>query len=151
MMMKDYLPIAIALIYHDNQVLLAQRKVGDSFGGYLEFIGGKIEPNECASSACARELCEELAQDWARHGAQLMPFGVFDYDGDRGGCALNVHAFLWQMSDDDYHHWRANSIGAEGQALIWLDIETLMSAKMPPANDVIKQAFCRYIQAYAKK
>jgi 8-oxo-dGTP diphosphatase len=45
----------------DGAFLLAQRPAGKVYAGYWEFPGGKIEPDEAAPAALARELREEMA------------------------------------------------------------------------------------------
>ena len=59
-MASSYLPVVAAVIYQDQNLLLARRKPGKSMGGYWEFPGGKIEDGETAESALARELKEEF-------------------------------------------------------------------------------------------
>ena len=59
--MSAYLPVVAAVIYQDQNLLLARRKPGKSMGGYWEFPGGKIEAGETAESALARELEEEFS------------------------------------------------------------------------------------------
>ena len=46
--MTDYLPVVAAVIYQDQNLLLARRKPGKAMGGYWEFPGGKIEKGETA-------------------------------------------------------------------------------------------------------
>ena len=59
-MASDYLPVVAAVIYRDQNILLARRKPGKSMGGYWEFPGGKIETGETPEKALARELYEEF-------------------------------------------------------------------------------------------
>jgi 8-oxo-dGTP diphosphatase len=44
----------------DGRLLITQRLADDTLGGYWEFPGGKVEPNEDLRVALARELAEEL-------------------------------------------------------------------------------------------
>lgn len=60
-MRSDYLPVVAAVIYRDQNLLLARRKSGKSLAGYWEFPGGKIESGETPEKALARELYEEFA------------------------------------------------------------------------------------------
>ena len=59
-MASEYLPVVAAVIYRDQNLLLARRKPGKSMAGYWEFPGGKIEAGETAEKALARELLEEF-------------------------------------------------------------------------------------------
>ena len=59
-MKPTYLPVVAAIIYRDQNLLLARRKPEKSMGGYWEFPGGKIEEGETPESALTRELEEEF-------------------------------------------------------------------------------------------
>jgi 8-oxo-dGTP diphosphatase len=52
--------VAAALITRDSQLLVCQRKRGDSNALKWEFPGGKVEEGESAAEALVRELREEL-------------------------------------------------------------------------------------------
>jgi 8-oxo-dGTP diphosphatase len=52
--------VACGIIYKDNEVLICRRNENKELGGYWEFPGGKLEPNEPAEKALERELREEL-------------------------------------------------------------------------------------------
>ena len=58
--MSGYLPVVAAVIYRDQNLLLARRKAGKSMAGFWEFPGGKIENDEAPEKALARELLEEF-------------------------------------------------------------------------------------------
>lgn len=51
--------VVAALLVHEEQVLIAQRKGGE-FDGMWEFPGGKIEPGESPQEALKREIEEEF-------------------------------------------------------------------------------------------
>jgi mutator protein MutT len=55
------LDVGAALVVRDGQYLVTQRMEGDSFGGYWELPGGKLEPGETMEQCVVRELQEELA------------------------------------------------------------------------------------------
>jgi 8-oxo-dGTP diphosphatase len=44
----------------DGRLLISQRLADDTLGGYWEFPGGKVEPQEELKAALHRELVEEL-------------------------------------------------------------------------------------------
>ena len=50
----------MAVVVHNNKILIAQRKKTMKQGGLWEFPGGKIEPNETAKECICREFMEEL-------------------------------------------------------------------------------------------
>ena len=68
--------VAAVLQRPDGAFLLAQRPANKVYAGYWEFPGGKIEPDEPAASALARELHEELGIDVRR----AYPWITRDYD-----------------------------------------------------------------------
>lgn len=57
---KRVVRVAAALIVKDDKFLVAKRSAGRHLAGYWEFPGGKIEEGESASTACSREVFEEL-------------------------------------------------------------------------------------------
>jgi len=52
--------VGCAIIHREGKLLVAQRNLKDSFGGYWEFPGGKREPEETIEQCLAREAQEEL-------------------------------------------------------------------------------------------
>ena len=54
------LEVAIAIIQREGQFLVSQRLPEDSFGGFWEFPGGKLNPGESLEAGLAREIREEL-------------------------------------------------------------------------------------------
>ena len=61
--------VAIALITTPTQVLITQRRSGDSFPGYWEFPGGTCEPGESLEQCVVREMREELGVTVAVEGS----------------------------------------------------------------------------------
>ncbi|MCE9554431.1 MAG: (deoxy)nucleoside triphosphate pyrophosphohydrolase [Planctomycetes bacterium] len=53
------LPIAIAVVEHDGQVLIGRRADDTTLGGLWEFPGGKIRESESPAEAAVRECQEE--------------------------------------------------------------------------------------------
>jgi len=56
------LPVEVgaAVIIQNGNILIAQRRYGDSYGGFWEFPGGKRKPDESMPECLQRELEEEL-------------------------------------------------------------------------------------------
>jgi len=52
--------VVAGILLQGDRMLIAERPVGKPYAGYWEFPGGKIEANESARAALARELHEEL-------------------------------------------------------------------------------------------
>ena len=56
--------VVAAVIRDENgKIFIAQRNLQKSLGGFWEFPGGKIEPNETRENAIVREIKEELDLD----------------------------------------------------------------------------------------
>ncbi|HNV86040.1 MAG TPA: 8-oxo-dGTP diphosphatase MutT [Candidatus Omnitrophota bacterium] len=54
------LEVGAAVIVQNGRILIAQRREGDSYGGFWEFPGGKRKPGENMPECLRRELMEEL-------------------------------------------------------------------------------------------
>lgn len=54
------IPVAAALIFRGEELLITQRRAGDHLENMWEFPGGKVEPGETWEGALAREIQEEL-------------------------------------------------------------------------------------------
>ena len=52
-------PIAIAVVLHNDCVLIGVRPAGATLAGLWEFPGGKIEAGETPNEAAERECLEE--------------------------------------------------------------------------------------------
>jgi len=52
--------VAAAIIFNNDQILIARRAPGKHLAGYWEFPGGKIEPGETPEACLIREIQEEL-------------------------------------------------------------------------------------------
>jgi mutator protein MutT len=64
--MTEILEVGCAIIHKNGKLLIAQRHLTDSFGGYWEFPGGKREQDETIEACLAREATEEL-------GIRILP------------------------------------------------------------------------------
>lgn len=105
----------------DGAFLLAQRPAGKVYAGYWEFPGGKIEPNEPAPDALARELHEELGIDIGTP----YPWLTRVYTYPHGTVRLQ----FFKIFD-----WRNEPHPREDQAISWQEPGTPQVAPMLPAN-----------------
>ncbi len=86
--------VAIALIERDGRYLITKRLPDDSFGGFWEFPGGKLDPGEDLESCLAREILEELGIEVKvgpviqivehRYPSRLLKFHCFACSIERG-------------------------------------------------------------------
>lgn len=73
MRQRGPLLVAAAIIHHNGQVLVGQRRKADRHSLKWEFPGGKVEAGETPQQALARELREELRID-AKIGHELARY-----------------------------------------------------------------------------
>ncbi len=110
-----------------REVLIAERLGDGPFHGMWEFPGGKIDECENAPTALKRELAEEL------------------------GITVLESRFFMRLEHDypDRHvgidfyfvdRWSKEPRGVEGQALRWVRVEDLPSAKLLPADVPVIEA-----------
>lgn len=71
-MSKKRVNVSIALLFHQNQVLVGWREAQQHQGNKHEFPGGKVEEGETPEQACYREIQEEV-------GIQLESIQKFDH------------------------------------------------------------------------
>jgi mutator protein MutT len=58
--MLKAIDVAAALIFHNDKLLITQRRPDDHLPNLWEFPGGKIEPGESFQQCLVREIREEL-------------------------------------------------------------------------------------------
>ncbi|KTD75132.1 Mutator protein MutT [Legionella waltersii] len=88
--------VAVAVLVDNQQrILITQRPLQASHGGFWEFPGGKLEPGELAEEALIREVKEEVGIDVQEYhylgdvhhtypdkSVQLMVFLVMAFSGN---------------------------------------------------------------------
>lgn len=103
----------IVVYHHSGEKLLMCRRKKDPYKGKLNFVGGKIEPDENHLAAAYRELWEETAI--SREDIHLTHLMVFSYP--LSDCYVEVYAgrlkheqtvngeendLLWQSLDHNF-------------------------------------------------
>lgn len=119
--------VAGVLQRDDGSFLLAQRPAGKVYAGYWEFPGGKMERDESASCALARELHEELGIDVK----QTYPWITRDYDYEHAAVRLRFHRVT---------RWSGDLHGRESQQFAWQRAGALTVSPLLPANGPILRA-----------
>jgi 8-oxo-dGTP diphosphatase len=114
--------VAAALLDAQRRVLIAERPAGKHMAGWWEFPGGKVSNGESDSAALERELREELGID-ARAESEIMTLS-HEYP-DRIVDLVLWHARLL----------RGEPRGLDGQALKWVDCQSLGSERLLPADE----------------
>jgi len=110
-----------------GRVLITERVGGGPFQGMWEFPGGKIGADESAAEALVRELEEELGIE----AAEVEYFMHLDHDyPDR---SVSIDFFL-------VREWKNDPLGLEGQALRWVELESLADQNLLPADVPVIEA-----------
>lgn len=98
------IPIAVAVVEHDNRILVGRRRPGAKLAGLWEFPGGKVEAGETPDQAAVRECLEETGLEVAVVSA--LPETVQNYEH---GCVI-LHFFACTLCTPDQtprppFHW----------------------------------------------
>ncbi len=115
--MSKEIDVVAALIIKDGLFFAAQRGPAQSFAGYWEFPGGKVEPHETHREALARELYEEL-------GIRAYPVEFIEtretITPDR---VIRVHLYRTLIESDQFRRTEHAQIGwismAQARELTW--------------------------------
>ncbi len=87
--------ISMAVVVHDDKILIAQRKRGKHQEFMWEFPGGKLEIGETLQECVAREFMEEFEKPI--DVGEFFMDKTFDYP-DKGQFHLNA---FWATCEDD--------------------------------------------------
>lgn len=122
---RNVIQVAVGIVTNaEGQLLVAKRPDHWMGGGFWEFPGGKLEPNEDSQGALKRELLEEVGIVVQ----QCSPLIRLTYDYPERRVILhawNVQAFTGKAT------------GLEGQEICWRDPKSLNQLNMLPANRAI--------------
>ncbi len=118
--------------------MLITERLGDSpFAGLWEFPGGKISPEETATSALARELYEELGITVE----ECEHFMSVDHCYSDRSVVIEFYLVTG---------WQSVPAGLEGQAIRWIEPELLQSDELLPADVPVLKALRASTQAIRK-
>lgn len=124
-MSKPIIDVAIAILLHQNNVLVGWREAKQHQGNKYEFPGGKVEEGETPLAACRREIYEEVGiglHDW-------HAFDVIEHEYD--DVIVNLHLF---------HAIVPTALLNEiQQPWTWYSREELLNLNFPKANLAIIQ------------
>lgn len=116
--------VAVAVIELNGQILVTKRHPDSHQGGYWEFPGGKLEPDETLSEALHREISEELGLDIKEHVALMQ----FEHDYGDKCVLLDVHRVI---------RFSGEPKPCEGQPMQWVTGSQLRALEFPAANQPI--------------
>ncbi len=125
MLLQMLFPYVLAIIVNNNnEVLLGHRINTEWFSNYYGLLGGKIEQDESATQALARELFEEIGITIAEQDAQFAHVMHF-YGVDQTPCiALFFVIRSWQgeIQNKEPH---------KNAALEWFPLDKLPDNMIP--------------------
>lgn len=120
----SHIQVAAAIIMQDDKVLIAQRPADKHKGGYWEFPGGKIEPQESPIDALQREILEELNI----HIKSADPFTEINFEYPEKKVSLKFFVV---------EKFSGTPEGMEGQPIKWVPRMELVDYRFPEANQVV--------------
>lgn len=134
---KKTVQVAIAVLVFGEQLLLATRKSGQHQGGKLEFIGGKIEPNETPVQALMREMSEEIGLEPTKNS--MIKLGRIYHDYPE--LSVCLHVFYINLDKNLYKKYRHCVLGKENQPIGFYKKSWAIANldKFPSANGRILQ------------
>lgn len=117
----DIIKVVCGIVFKEGQVFLCRRKPNKALGGYWEFPGGKVEPNENYEETLHRELAEELGMkvDVKEHFVTVLhEYEKFTIELISYLCEFVEASFT--LNDHDTYEW--------------LNIEELSKYDLAPAD-----------------
>jgi mutator protein MutT len=124
--------IGVAVIWNEKQeILIDQRLAEDAFGGFWEFPGGKLEPDETIEECIKREIKEELDIE-IRVREKLVNI---DHIYPRVRVILHVY---------NCDFVSGNPVPIESSEIRWVNVNELDQYQFPPANTRIIDEILNY-------
>ena len=122
-------PVAIAVVFDDDRVLIGPRGTEGTLAGFWEFPGGKINADESPATAAARECREETGL--AVEVGDLLDEREHHYAAhdDREAFSVSLSFFACQLCDQEETSPRA--------PFRWVCRSELDQYEFPAANDEV--------------
>ncbi len=117
--MNPLIPIAIAVVEHEDRVLIGPRQSDKDLAGLWEFPGGKVEAGESPQIAAARECFEETGIE-VNVGRELS-CDIFHYEH----ASVELHFFSCRMRQDQR---------TAKQPFLWVRRDELARFEFPAGN-----------------
>lgn len=130
---EDHIHVVAAIIWQSSRqdrFLIARRPETKHLGGYWEFPGGKVEADESAQRALARELREEIGIEMKSAEAFMQVYCPYP--------ERNVLLDTWMVT-----HYGGEPGSRENQALTWISLDQIDDYEFPPADIPILEALKR--------
>ncbi|HNX68034.1 MAG TPA: (deoxy)nucleoside triphosphate pyrophosphohydrolase [Candidatus Omnitrophota bacterium] len=129
--------VGCAIIYAQDKVLIAQRHLEDSFGGYWEFPGGTREPGETLERCLEREVFEEL-------GVRIRP-EKFLCRRDHEYVAKKIALFFWLCA------WvEGEPVAHDCKDFRWVSREEIRQVEFIPGDQDVLAGLLEHWEEYFK-
>ena len=127
----DMIEVVCGVIFDLDKVLVCRRKPGIILGGYWEFPGGKVEPNERMEDTLTRELMEELAMKVE----VISHFKTNEHDYD--GTLIRLISFRCRYISSELRM-------TDHDKLLWIHPGELAELEFAPADVPIVNEIVKY-------
>ena len=117
-----FVDVAIAIIRHENRLLICQRGPDGPLAGYWEFPGGKCEAHESLEQCLHRELREELAIT----ARLIQTLGCIEHTYPH--ARIRLHPFICELESGEPRPLACVQTR-------WIKPSQLTEFRFPPAND----------------
>ena len=125
------IPVAAAILFSGEKILIAKRASHKHLAGYWEFPGGKIENDETPEACICRELKEEL-------NIQVTVNNFLaDNEHDFGTFKILLKAYICTFLDGDFSL-------TDHDEIKWVDAGELNSFNLAPADIPLVQKIIDY-------
>lgn len=118
--------VIVRKVENTHQILIAKRPDHLHKGGYWEFPGGKIHPDESAIEALSRELREEVSIEVDTQGCKFLFPIPWSYPEKK----IELHIFLVRQ-------FAGEPFGCEGQEVRWINSSDITEYRFPEANEAV--------------
>jgi mutator protein MutT len=113
--------VGLGIVVSHGRILICRRRSSDSFGGYWEFPGGKIEPGETPADCVRRELREEL-------DIEVTPVRALDViEHEYPKARVRLHPFLCR-------HDAGEPMAISASEFLWVSPPALREYRFPEGN-----------------
>lgn len=131
----DNIEVGCAIIYRNQKILIAQRHLEDSFGGYWEFPGGKREKEETLEACLKREVWEEL-------GIEVLPvrsWGVREHETRERKIGLFFYFCEWKSGEP---------VALDCKDFKWVSRESIRGYSLLPGDQEILEDLISHWDQY---
>jgi 8-oxo-dGTP diphosphatase len=136
--MKTLLVVAAALINEKNEILLAERPAHKALPGHFEFPGGKVEADETAEAALARELTEELGITVSEK--DMEPFWFLSHTYHEFDFHLMMPVWIVPK-------WQGTPTALEHASIVWKHPDDMHALPLIEADDPLVAKLQAYVSA----